>query len=128
MLQNSINNEQRRYDRYPCNILVHFDGYNQSGVGILTDVSRAGARLTCRPARKLIAMVRISAFNQNPMANLNSTTGFIAWQSGYDEFGQTQVGLLLKLEKAWLEKALVSDADALSWDCPRERLDLVMGY
>ena len=128
MNQHASGKDQRRHPRFPCNILVHFDAANQSGVGVLTDLSRSGVGLTCRLSHRIGGMVRVSAFNSNPMASLNSTVGRVAWQCQNQDSGQMTVGLDLDLKKDWLEQALTSDASGPSWECPQQRLDMALGY
>jgi PilZ domain-containing protein len=128
MNQHASGREQRKHPRFPCNILVHLDAVNQSGVGVITDLSRGGVGLTCRLSHRVAGMVRVSAFNSNPMANLNSAFGRVAWQHHNEDSGQMTVGLHLDLKKDWLEQALASDASGPNWECPQERLDIALGY
>lgn len=128
MNRHASGKDLRRHPRFHCNILVHFDTGNQSGVGVLTDLSRTGVGLTCRSARQMAGMIRVSAFNSNPMANINSVVGRVAWQRKDEGSGQVNVGLNLELSKDWLEQVLTSDASGPIWDSPQQRLDMVLGY
>ena len=118
----------RAHQRHLCNILVHYDSHNQGGIGVLTDVSQGGVRLSCRPTRKIGRYVKLSAFGESGESSSNSCLGRVMWRGQNPRTGQAELGIELPLNLEWLEQALVGSKDAEQWSDPDARLDLVLNY
>ncbi len=103
---NTLSNH-RIHQRHLCRILVHYDAYNQGGLGILTDVSQGGVRLSCRPSRKVGKSIKLSALTQSDTSSSQTCLGKVVWQGQNPRTGHVELGIELPLNLEWLEQALL---------------------
>lgn len=120
--------EQRAYPRHDCNILVSFESGHQSGVGVITDVSRHGVGLTCRCNGEIRGSIRVKPYHSQSPGSSSACYGQVVWNKKASDSGQLHLGVELQLDRDWLSQLLRCDHRAPAWDSPQQRLDLVIGY
>ena len=113
---NTLSNH-RSHQRHLCRILVHYDAYNQGGLGVLTDVSQGGVRLSCRPG-KVGKYIKLSAVTQPENSSSKTCLGKVVWQGQNPRTGQVELGIELPLDLEWLEQALLCSQGAKGVSTP----------